>query len=97
MCQVVAFIGVQREAQATFILTQMVAEKVGILGQVDGLQGKTTQALTACNGLGGLYRVVWLVLLVGWQCVVRSECVVPLALQMPHHQSLAWSHALVHP
>jgi hypothetical protein len=51
MRQVIALVVVQREAQAALILPQVVAHEVGVLGQVDRLQGKPPQALPPINRL----------------------------------------------
>lgn len=106
MCKVVALVGVQGEAQAALILAQVVAEKVGIFRQVDSFQCKATQALTAGNCLvmdGEVHKVIVEVqyeAVKGAGCMERRHtgwCALPLARQTQHHQSLAWSHALVHP
>ena len=53
VCQVVALVVVQREAEAALILPQVVAHEVGVLCQVDGLQREAPQALPPVNGLQG--------------------------------------------
>ena len=51
MRKVIALVVVKRQAQAALILPQVVAHEVGVLAEIDRLQRKPPQTLTAVNRL----------------------------------------------
>ena len=51
VCQVVALVVMEGETQTALILPQVVAHEVGVLREVDRLQGKPAQALSSVDSL----------------------------------------------
>lgn len=53
--QVVPLVVVQRQAKLTLVTAEVVAHEVGVLGEIDGLEGEAAEALAAVDGfvLGG--------------------------------------------
>lgn len=53
--QVVPLVVVQSQAQLTLVAAEVVAHEIGVLGEVDSLEGKSAETLAAVDGfvLGG--------------------------------------------
>lgn len=49
--QVVPLVVVQRQAQLALVAAEVVAHEVGVLGEVDGLEGEAAEALPPVDGL----------------------------------------------
>ena len=49
MCQVVALVAVDRETQLALVRSQMILHKVGILGEVDLIEGQASKTFSAVD------------------------------------------------